>query len=256
MKNKINIKKIIFLFLLLSSVLITQSIEDGYKYYYKKNYAKAIPIFENEIKNSPVLKIEYFETLADCYIELKDYTNSLRVSREGIIVNRFSSKLFFQKGYSLYKLKDTNAAIEAIERSLYLNPQSAYMNNFLGLLYLNDENYRQAEASFLKATIYNPTSVVYIVNLAATYERDRNYIDALKTYKQAASILPSYKGLTNSIIRVKNILDGETNTTKEQVEIDTLKEQQDSSIDNIENNDNDNENNKNENEENTLISVG
>ena len=88
------------------------------------------------------------------------------------------------------------------------------MNNFLGLLYLYVEDYKQAESSFLKATVYSPNNVVYMVNFGLAYERDKNFNSALNTYQEAYKINPNYRGLKDSIIRNKNILarmSGETN---------------------------------------------
>lgn len=183
-----------------------KNLANAYRYYNAKNYKKAAELFEYEIEYSPILKIEYFENLANAYMNLKDYTNMLRVARNGIIINRFSYKLYFQKGYALYKLGDTNKAIDSIRYSISLKPNDAYMNNFLGLLYLYIEDYKQAESSFLKATVYSPNNVVYMVNLAATYERDKNFSSALNTYEEAYKINPNYRGLKDSITRNKNIL--------------------------------------------------
>ena len=183
-----------------------KNLSNAYRYYNAKNYKKAAELFEYEIEYSPILKIEYFENLANSYMNLKDYTNMLRAARNGIIVNSFSPKLHFQKGYALYKLGDTNKAIDSIRYSISLKPNDAYMNNFLGLLYLYVEDYKQAESSFLKATVYSPNNVVYMVNLAATYERDKNFISALNTYEEAYKINPNYRGLKDSIDRNKNIL--------------------------------------------------
>ncbi|OEJ14679.1 hypothetical protein BFL38_07495 [Brachyspira hampsonii] len=183
-----------------------KNLSNAYRYYNAKNYKKAAELFEYEIEYSPILKIEYFENLANSYMNLKDYANMLRAARSGIIVNSFSSKLHFQKGYALYKLGDTNKAIDSIRYSISLKPNDAYMNNFLGLLYLYVEDYKQAESSFLKATVYSPNNVVYMVNLAATYERDKNFSSALNTYQEAYKINPNYRGLKDSIDRNKNIL--------------------------------------------------
>ena len=183
-----------------------KNLSNAYRYYNAKNYKKAAELFEYEIENSPILKIEYFENLANSYMNLRDYTNMLRAARSGIIVNRFSPKLHFQKGYALYKLGDTNKAIESIIYSITLDPNDAYMNNFLGLLYLYVEDYKQAESSFLKATVYSRNNVVYMVNLAATYERDRNFSSALNVYEEAYKVNPNYRGLGDSIIRVKGII--------------------------------------------------
>lgn len=219
-KMGINNKIITIFFLLTALSLYSQTNEifkydrknlaNAYRYYNSKNYKKAAELFEYEIEYSPILKIEYFENLANAYMYLKDYTNMLRAARNGIIVNRFSSKLYFQKGYALYKLGDTNNAIDSIRYSISLKPNDAYMNNFLGLLYLYAEDYKQAESSFLKATVYSPSNVVYMVNLAAAYERDKNFNSALNIYEEAYKIDSKYRGLRESIIRNKTIL-GYTN---------------------------------------------
>ena len=214
--KKMDVNKVFVIFCIFTLSLFSQTndvfiynkknLSNAYRYYNAKNYKKAAELFEYEIANSPVLRIEYFENLANSYMNLKDYTNMLRAARSGIIVNRFSAKLHFQKGYALYKLGDTNKAIESITYSVNLKPNDAYMNNFLGPLYLYIEDYKQAESSFLKATVYSPNNVVYMVNLAATYERDKNFSSALNTYEEAYKINPKYKGLKDSVNRTRTIL--------------------------------------------------
>lgn len=182
------------------------NIENAYRYYNSKDYAKAAELFEYEINNSPVLKIEYFETLANIYMAQKDYENMLKTARNGIIINRFSPKLYFQKGYALCRLERTNEAIESIRHSVELSPNDAYANNFLGLLYLDTEDYKLAEAYFLKANIYSPNNIVYMINLAATYERDRNYNSALRIYEEVYKLDKNYRNVSDSINRVKALL--------------------------------------------------
>lgn len=212
MKIRINFLFILFLLLILdflypqNFVYNKTNIENAYRYYNSKNYSKAAELFEYEINNSPILKIEYFEILANIYMNQKDYNNMLKVARNGIIINRFSPKLYFQKGYALYRLEKTNEAIESIRHSVDLNPNDAYVNNFLGLLYLYTEDYKLAEASFLKANIYNPNNVVYMINLAATYERNKNYTSALQIYEDVYKLDKDYKNVSDSIARVKTLL--------------------------------------------------
>ena len=50
-----------------------KNLSNAYRYYNAKNYKKAAELFEYEIENSPILKIEYFENLANAYMYLKDY---------------------------------------------------------------------------------------------------------------------------------------------------------------------------------------
>lgn len=212
MKIRINFLFILFLLLMLDFLYPQNfaynktNIENAYRYYNSKNYSKAAELFEYEINNSPILKIEYFEILANIYMNQKDYNNMLKVARNGIIINRFSPKLYFQKGYALYRLEKTNEAIESIRHSVDLNPNDAYVNNFLGLLYLYTEDYKLAEASFLKANIYNPNNVVYMINLAATYERNKNYTSALQIYEDVYKLDKDYKNVSDSIARVKTLL--------------------------------------------------
>lgn len=182
------------------------NIDRAYIYYNSKDYEKAAELLEYEINNSPILKIEYFEMLSNIYMAQKDYENMLKTARNGIIINRFSSKLYFQKGYALCRLEKTNEAIESIRHSVELSPNDAYVNNFLGLLYLDTENYDLAEASFLKANIYSPNNIVYMINLAATYERDKNYNSALQIYEDVYKLDKNYRDVSASIDRVKTLL--------------------------------------------------
>ena len=70
-----------------------------------------------------------------------------------------------------------------------------------------------AEASFLKANIYSPNNVVYMINLAATYERNKNYNSALQIYEDVYKLDKNYKDVSSSIIRVKTLL-GFTNNNE------------------------------------------
>lgn len=235
MYNKLIINTL-FLILSFSSLYSQASnIEKAYMFYRNRNYAKSAEMFEYEIKNSPVLRIEYFEVLATIYMRQGDYENTLRVSRDGIVVNRHSSKLYFQKGYALYKLGKTSEAILSIKKSLILDSTNAYMHNFIGLLYLRENDYKQAESSFLKATVYSPSSVVYLRNLGASYERQANYTDALQSYEKSYKINPNYSGLIESLARVRKILGDDNITTLEptETELKELEKQQIKSIEDL-----------------------
>ncbi len=219
--------KILFIYIILYLSLYAQNtniaynknnIISAYNFYKAKNYKKASELLEYEIQVSPILKVEYFEMLANSYMYLKDYENMLKTTRSGIIVNRFSPKLYFQKGYALYKLGYTNSAIDAIRNSVALNPNDPYVNNYLGLLYLYSENYKLAEASFLRANIYSPDNVVYLMNLGATYERDKNFDNALRVYENIYSIDKNYRNIQESIKRVKGYL-GYSNYTDDNNQI-------------------------------------
>lgn len=190
----------------------TNYIEQGNNAYGRRDYKNAVKFYEKGIESSPVLKAEYYEKLSTAYMYLNDYTNMLRVSREAITLFRLSSTLYFNKGYALYKLGETNKAIAPIEKAIVLNPTSSYMHNYIGLIYLYQSNYLEAQASFLKATVYSPTNVTYLVNLGASYERALNYREALQIYEKAANMEVHYRGLKNSIDRAKFHLYGGTNT--------------------------------------------
>ena len=45
-----------------------------------------------------------------------------------------------------------------------------------------------------------------MINLAATYERDKNYNSALQIYEDAYKLDKNYKDVSGSIARVKNLL--------------------------------------------------
>lgn len=232
MYNKLIINTLFLLLSFTSLYSQASNIEKAYMFYRNRNYTKSAEMFEYEIKNSPILRIEYFEMLTTIYMRQNDYENTLRVSRDGIVVNRHSSKLYFQKGYALYKLGKTSEAILSIKKSLTLDPTSAYMHNFIGLLYLRENDYKQAESSFLKSTVYNPRSVVYLINLGASYERQGNYADALQVYEKSYKINPNHRGLAQSLARVRKIL-GDDNITPLEPTATELEEQQIESIEDL-----------------------
>ena len=85
--KKMSINKVFIAFCFISLSLYTQTNEifeynrknlsNAYRFYNMKNYKKAAELFEYEIENSPILRIEYFENLANSYMNLKDYNNIL-----------------------------------------------------------------------------------------------------------------------------------------------------------------------------------
>ncbi len=152
----------------------------------RRDYRTAIEFYEKVLETSPVVNIDCFINLSKSYIALGDYKQAIVVTRRGIRFNSVISwDIYYQQGYAFYKLKDYRNAIISVERALDVN-ESAYLYNFLGLMYIYTEDYNNAQENFLLAITYNPRNATFLCNLAATYEMQRNFNEALQTYERAA----------------------------------------------------------------------
>lgn len=152
----------------------------------RRDYRSAIEFYEKVLEISPIIEIDYFVNLARSYIALGDYNQAIVTTRRGIRFNSVISwDIYYQQGYAFYKLNDYKNAILSIERALTIH-ESAYLYNFIGLMYIYSEDYSNAQERFLSAITYSPNNPTFLCNLAASYEMQRNFNEALAIYERAA----------------------------------------------------------------------
>ncbi len=193
-----------------NNTIITSEInylEEASLSFRRHDYRSAIEFYEHVLETSPIIEIDYFVNLAKSYIALGDYKQAIVATRRGIRFNSVISwEIYYQQGYAFYKLGEYPNAILAVERALVVN-ESAYLYNYLGLMHLYSEDYPKAQENFLLSTTYSPNNATYLCNLAASYEMQRNYNDALSTYERAVSF--DTEGRTHAkreVTRIRNYL--------------------------------------------------
>ncbi len=191
-------------------------IEDAAISFRRKDYRSAIEFYEKALEISPVIEIDYFVNLAKSYMELGDYKQAIVATRRGIRFNSVLSwDIYYQQGYAFYRLGEYRNAIISIERALTVS-ESGYLYNFLGLMYIYTEDYQNAQESFLSAIRYNPTNPTFLCNLAASYEMQRNFSEALNVYQRAEQFdTLNQTQASKEATRIRNYLATRTTLPKE-----------------------------------------
>ncbi len=201
-----------------NTLVITASsyLEEADLSFRRRDYRSAIEFYEKVLDISPVVEIDYFVNLARSYIALGDYNQAIVATRRGIRFNSVISwDIYYQKGYAFYKLGDYKNAILSVERALTIH-ESAYLYNFIGLMYIYSEDYPNAQEKFLSAITYSPNNPTFLCNLAASYEMQRNFNEALNIYERALQFDP--EGRTHArreATRIRNYLETRNSLPRE-----------------------------------------
>lgn len=80
-----------------------------------------------------------------------------------------------------------------------LEPNAAYINNELGILYQLKKDYKSAKNYFAKATELAPSWAIPWANLSALYLAQLEYQEGLKSANKAITIQPNYKGAIDNL---------------------------------------------------------
>ncbi len=100
-------------------------------------------------------------------------------------------------------------ALVSYQYALRLLPNNPGIYNRIGLVLLKLENYNQAEAAF-KAAIYfgagenNMNKAAYYNNLGVTYEAMKDIESAIKYFKIAVKLYPTYQTALDNLKRLEN----------------------------------------------------
>ena len=101
-----------------------------------------------------------------------------------------SARASFCHGRFLVFEKNYPDAVEALERSIRLEPRAAYAYNALGIAYLERAEYPAAENAFLDAIDRAPLWVYPRHNLALTHWQQGRYDRAIADYRAAMTLAP------------------------------------------------------------------
>ncbi len=100
-------------------------------------------------------------------------------------------------------------ALVSYQYALRLSPNNAALYNRIGLVLLKLENFNQAEAAF-KAAIYfgandnNMNKAAYYNNLGVSYEAMGDIENAIKHFKVAVKLYPTYQTALDNLKRLEN----------------------------------------------------
>ncbi len=180
----------------------------GRFYLIKENYEKAIEFFRSfvEIAKDQERKKEVLLLLNDIfeggYID-DDYNTALGLIQADKdeqafeFIEKFITKYpkswhgYFIKGIALRKTSKFTEALSLFEKSMDLNPDSADINNEIGLCYLGLNIFTKAEMHFFRALKNNPEDINVMFNLAMLNIKKGNKEEALKYCNIILDLNPS-----------------------------------------------------------------
>ncbi|RMF25554.1 MAG: tetratricopeptide repeat protein, partial [Cyanobacteria bacterium J083] len=99
----------------------------------------------------------------------------------------FAGKNFYKQGIKAYQTGDKRQAIYLIKKSIEICPKEVKYHNNLGNIYLEQEDFTQAEQCYQNAIALNPHLAVAYHNLANIYGQRAEWELAKEYYSQAIS---------------------------------------------------------------------
>ncbi|HVN04830.1 MAG TPA: tetratricopeptide repeat protein [Bryobacteraceae bacterium] len=103
-----------------------------------------------------------------------------------------SARELFCQGRFLVFQKDYHEAVDALQRSIRLEPRAAYAYNALGIAYLETARYSDAEMAFADAIDRAPRWAYPRHNLGLTHWQQGRYDQAIADYRAAMEQAPRY----------------------------------------------------------------
>lgn len=126
----------------------------------------------------------------------------------------FVPKVLIQSAYTKYYLhvgellsdKSRPKAVETFEKALAWNPNNWKGYFFLGNMFGEDGNYKQAISYMKRSLEFNPHHIMTLYNLALYYEKNKQYPEATQGYQNIISFAPDFRIAHNRLghIYLKN----------------------------------------------------
>ncbi len=131
-------------------------------------------------------------------LALNYYNNALNVRPQSTEA-MYNIAMFYQD------TKAYDKALEEYKMILQIDPKNTNANHNIGWIQLEiKKNYPEALNYFSQSIQNDSTNVNAIYNRGLTYERMKNYNEAIFDYKQTLQINPSYSPATDGLKRLQN----------------------------------------------------
>src|ERR1035438_162505 len=124
----------------------------GQIYLDKKDYKNAIYYFEKHLKIYPEMGKLIYKFLATCYEKTNQFEKEIAADDSVLIYDPNNSYYMTYKGIALQHIGKDSLAIEALEKSISINPKEIAPYKNLGVLYGMEKNY-QKSIEYLKKAI-------------------------------------------------------------------------------------------------------
>jgi len=163
---------------------------EGFRYYEKEEYLKAIPYFEKAvaIDNNDE---EALTTLGSCYVNTGEYNKGVEYSARAINLYTENYIAYNNLGVAEFFNKNYEKAIENYQKSLYyrVNWKSTIIN--LAKTYFFLKNYDSAIYYFNVGSSYYPNDEEIYLNMGELYKAMDEKDLALQTFQKLLSFSPN-----------------------------------------------------------------
>ncbi|MBC2716451.1 MAG: tetratricopeptide repeat protein [Desulfobacteraceae bacterium] len=160
-------------------------------YYKNDDFDTGIEVLKEAMTKAPdSAKLELIPYLSSFYKEKEMTEESIKLIREGLLIDPESADLLFELGVIYDRQGKTDLAIEQMEAVLALNPEHADALNYLGYTYA-DKGIKldEAETMIKKALEYKPDNGYIIDSLGWVYFKKGLYEEALLQLKRAVELI-------------------------------------------------------------------
>ena len=183
-----NVEKIKFKLVDMNSrILAEQILEEGNKFFDKKNYQAAIEKYNESLKINPNRGATYYNR-ALCYENLENYSKAIEDYTEAITFNGSDLDAYNNRGCIYTKLKNYKKAITDFSKIISLKSDNATAYNNRGVANYYQENYSQAIYDFTQAIKLNPNSKSYYGNRGIVYAKMQDYKKALEDLNKSVQL--------------------------------------------------------------------
>ncbi len=162
---------------------------EGLRFYYQKDYKKALELWLKGLGMDPH-NASLANNIGLAYRRCKEYSEAIKYHQKAIELNPKYGHAYNSLGLTYYEMGDYQNAIQAYSKALELgyNPKTMYFN--LGLTYYDFQQYDQAVYMLLKALDLKYDPEACYVMLGFAYYGLREYEKGIEVFYKLAKIRP------------------------------------------------------------------
>jgi len=159
----------------------------------ESNHAKALEDLQEAIRLFPAY-FEALRSLGKAYVLGGEFEKGYPLLLRAIDVNAKCPDCFYTLGVAFYKLDQVAAGIKAIDAAAILSPQSVSVQLLRGMLYLQDNNLKEAEKALTSAnTLAKNSNPEVHWHLARVYNKLNRNQEAAKELEEYLKTSPDLK---------------------------------------------------------------